>query len=75
MKRLLGPDYRNPDRAPEHLPALHPPRGAPRSASAVPGSRPAPGSAPGSAAELVDARARRIEQADSEVQSLGSDIR
>ena len=27
MKRLLGPDYRNPERAPEHLPARRSERG------------------------------------------------
>lgn len=27
MKRLLGPDYRNPDRAPEHLSAIRIHRG------------------------------------------------
>ncbi len=36
MKRLLGPDYRNPERAPEHRSASRSERGgAPRSASAV----------------------------------------
>ena len=56
MKRLLGPDYRNPDRAPEHRreTRVHygerrdpppPPTSSPTGPACSLGSRPPPGSA------------------------------